>query len=227
MNEQSDDRAAVTSELQVLQDQLAAIGSEVESLFTACVISLMDLDRELAGQIRAENCKAHEICLGLDTLCIDLLSTGQLGLDEVRFVTCALKTGLWMKRAADELLEMVTQTKELCELTAPLPSSLRSVSAMADLAQNMLSESARSPAFGDAALLSKQRASFDELEKLRHKAFEELGSYIGGKSEHGRGALALMLIVHAFARIGDCVLQASSEAARTLGNKAPGRGASP
>ena len=84
--------------------------------------------------------RTHERWIEVDRLCTELLINGDLGPDQVREVSAAIKIALNLKRAADQAMAIGESARacSLDELTTV--ESLATFPRMAELAEGMLSD---------------------------------------------------------------------------------------
>ncbi len=211
MDDNAPDTRDVRRGLQELQRQVVAMGNMAESLFAQCVVALVERTVGPMGELRQEDYRAHERRLEIDRLCFDLLSSGELDREQVRFVSAAGKIATDLKRAADESLRIAEairacDSERLAEAEFP-----QSISRMATLTQSMLSDVLEAFINRDSAEAGALHLVFREVSSLAGGAVEELtGGMTDGKITVPAG-VALVGVVRGLKRVGDDVLDISNQ----------------
>jgi phosphate transport system protein len=202
MNPDNERSRAVAEELETLREQLASLADIVESVFAESIIALVDGDLAAAREVRQEDYKAHKVWLQADRLCVDLLASGALGLDEVNMVCASVKTALDLKMMADEAMH-ISQLISMCsaeKLSRGAATDL--IPSMAELTQGILADTSEALANRSAIETEQLHKAYGELESLNRQLFEHLAKEIASAKQGPQVALALTLVGRAFTDMG-------------------------
>ncbi len=132
---------SIDSELAALKEQILSLAGIVESVFAESIIALIDTDSEAAHEAQLEDYRAHQVWLRADSLAVDLLSTGELRLQDVHMVCAMSHIALNLKRMADKGMK-IANLINACPLNS-LPSGICSdtLPRMTNITQTMFSNS--------------------------------------------------------------------------------------
>jgi phosphate uptake regulator len=123
-----------------VQQRLAAMGSMVESLFAECIVALIDESPDLVSDMRTEDTRAHEECIRIDKLCVELLCTTDPDPGAVRSALGAVKIAGALKRIADDAVRIAEASQAWGHDNVGVARSLSSLPRMAELIQGMLGD---------------------------------------------------------------------------------------
>ena len=202
MRQQDSNSPPVAAELKALQEQLLSMAGIVESVFADAVVGLVEGDFNVAGDVRLEDYKAHQTWLRAESLCVDLLSTGELNLEEVRFIAAALKIGQNLRRMADEAVQISSHI-EACSVgeksSAP---RLELLSRMVEITQGIFSSSIEALVNRDAALAQGLHLVFRELTSLNRRVILDVVGEGEADKPPAQTGVALVLVARALESIG-------------------------
>ena len=174
MSEEKPQPPEIEEELPALQKQLLSLAGIVESVFADAVVALIEGDISAANEARLEDYKAHQAWLQADTLAVDLLSTGRLTLDQVRFVCAGVKIASDLKLMADEGIRVARQMRSFPNGNVPPGPCTEVLPRMADIAQSMFSDSIESLVNEDATEAHSLHLVFRELSSLNRELQERV-----------------------------------------------------
>lgn len=123
-----------------VQQRLAAMGTMVESLFAECIVALIDESPDLVSDMRAEDTRAHEQCLQLDKLCVEMLCGERPDPERARAALAAVKIAGALKRIADNALRIAEASQACGRDSVGVARSLKRLPRMAELMQGMLGD---------------------------------------------------------------------------------------
>ena len=212
---------AVTQEIETLQEQLASLAGIVESVFAESIIALVDGDLTAAREVRQEDYKAHKVWLQADRLCVDLLASGALSLDEVNLVCASIKIAFDLKMMADEAMH-ISQLISMCsaqKLSRGAATDL--VPRMAELTQGILGDTSEALVNRSLIEAGNLHTACRELESLNRQLFEHLANEIASAKQNAQVALALTLVGRAFTDMGQCALDIVTHIPSIRGEEGP------
>jgi len=194
-------------ELDALRERILTLADTVESVFAEAILALVEGDFRVAREVQLEDYKAHKLWLETDALCIGLLAGGKLDTEQVRFVACALKVAMDLKRIADEAV-FVSRCLDACPEGELPPGPWSEVlPRMADLAQSLFTNSVESMVNRDPALAATLQPTFKELTALNARAVREANEELASEAPTTpRVQTTLVLVAHAFEHIGQHAL---------------------
>jgi phosphate uptake regulator len=215
MPDNRENAEAAAEELEVLSRHLGSLAEIVESVFAESLMVLMESDPGAAQEVRVEDYKAHKAWLQAESLCVDLLAGGDLGLREVQFVTSAIRMTMWLKLTADEAASISYRIREYPPAQPGGEEAMGTLAEMATLTQSMLSDGVAAFLNKDGAEAQRLHLVFRELSSLRKRLDQQAAgtiSSVGG--EFGPAALSLVLVGASLESIGEYVLELESEISR-------------
>jgi phosphate uptake regulator len=215
MSEDTPQPPGIDVELPALEKQLLSLANIVENAFADAIVALMESDSDAAREAQEEDYRAHQAWLKADSLAMDLLSSGQLNLKQVQFVSAAIKIGMDLKMMADEGIR-ISQLMDACPTGQNPPGSCTEVlPEMAELAQSMFGNSVDAFVNRDGTEADSQALVFRKLSSLHEdlisRADEELKSDAAMDPEM---ATSLVLVSRSLEIIGERALDMASHISR-------------
>ncbi len=211
----SDDRPAeAATELKVLRRQLVSLAEIVESAFAESIVALVDSDLEVAGEVSQEDYKVHRACLQADAVGLDLLSSGDLYPDDVRFVCGAMKIATILKMVADESVRISQQIRACpAEKFSPGPAA-DIIPSMAEMAQSMLSDCIEAFVSRDSSRARGLHLVYRELNSVGRQLQQQVGGGIASAQQSPEVGVALVLVGRALEAVGLHALELSNQLLR-------------
>ena len=210
MTSDDESRLAVTQELAALQEQLVSLADMVESVFAESIIALVESDLAAAKEVREEDYRAHKVWLQADRICVDLLASGGLSLDDVHLVCAYIKIAQNLKMMADRGV-YISRLMNACpteQLSRGAATDV--IPRMAEIAQNMLSDITEALVSRTRIEAQKPQMSYRELEALNGELFNQLADEVSSAKQPGTVALVLMLVGQALLDTGQHVLDVAN-----------------
>ena len=204
-----------------LERLLVGMCNSTESLFADAVVAFLDGSSEMTRELRAEDYRAHERCLEIDQLALDLLTTAEPDPQQTLFIGAAMKIAGGLKRTADESLR-IGERLRTCQIENL--SRADSLPQMIELTQGMLSDAVE-------GFLSQGTAESEgpalhlvlrELTALAEQGQKQLGESIQKGALPPHAGVALVGVVQGLSRIGDEVLGIANQVAHIHRDKAAG-----
>ena len=220
MSENGNSVPFVSGELETLQERLIALADLVESALAESIVALMDNEPGAADDARLEDYRAHSAWLEVDGLCGDLLSSGDLSRQQVRFVHGAVKIAMHLKTMADECLQ-VSRQEALRPAALPAGPVRESVTAMVQIVQSMLSDSVDALVNSDPLEANGAQQAYPQLDALGRELLEQLIERPGAGKLQQRARMAVLLVGRSLQAIGRHALEVAGHIAQLH----PGSGA--
>lgn len=221
MNADGERSRTVAQEIETLQEQLASLSDIVESVFAESIIALVDGDLAAAREVRQEDYKAHKVWLQADRLCVDLLASGALSLDDVNLVFASVKIALALKMMADEAMH-ISQLISMCsaeKLSRGAATDL--IPRMAEITQSMLGDTSEALVNRSPIEAKKSRTACRKLDSLNRRLFEQLAEETVSAKQPAQVALALVLVGRAFTDMGRYALDIANHIPDVPRNEGP------
>jgi phosphate uptake regulator len=210
-----DEHSKAAGELKALEQHLGALAEIVESEFAESVMVLMEGDFGAAQEVRVEDYKAHQAWLQADSVCVDLLASGELGLKEVQFVSTAIKAAMWLKMSADESARISRLMRECSPNDVGSDGPMETLGEMATLTQSMLSEGVEAFINRDGGAAQRLHLVFGELGSLRRRLVEQVAGKVPSAAKGaGRTFASLLMVGCSLEAIGEYVLELAAHTAR-------------
>ena len=214
----TDEHSKAAEELKVLSQHLVSLAEIVESVFADAVLGLMEGDFSAAREVRAEDYKAHQAWLQAESLCVELLVSGELSLKDVQFVTTAIKIAMWLRLAADESASISQHIRECSPAHLGPDGPMRTLAEMSTLTQSMLSDGIEAFVNWDAGHTQGLHHVFRELTSLGKQLTEQSAEKIpSADKDAGATLLSAVVVAHSLEAIGEYVLEISAHIARLYG----------
>jgi phosphate transport system protein len=186
--------------LEDLKQLLLGMGALVEHQLSRAARSLFEGDWAKAQHVTGTDADVDDLEVRVDDRCIQLLALYQPAAADLRFITAAMKVVTGLERIGDQAVNIAR-----CTLGPPLPAQLldSGLRRMAELAQNMVSESVRALARNDAALARRVIAGDAALDDLEQETVRALLAEAARAPELLHGAFRLAYAARSLERIGD------------------------
>jgi len=214
MNTRNQHADEVDDKLNALGEQIVSLAGLVELVFADAIVALVEGDVGATQEVRLEDYKAHKVWLETDSLCIDLVATGQLRLQEVKFVTGAIKIAMGLKLMADEAARISRHMSACPDGGLPSGPWAQILPRMADIAQSMLSTTVEALVSRDGSetqglhLVARELSTLNE--RLLELANEKMGAPGALPAEVGT---ALVLVARSLEQIGQRALDVANQVA--------------
>ena len=159
-------------ELRSLRKSLLLMAGRVEQMIAQSVQALLERDPDLARQTIEEDWKVNLAEVETDELCLLILAKRQPMASDLRFITLALKMVTDLERIGDLAVNISERAIDL----AGEPSTVlhEGISQMAQIAQDMVSQSIDAFVNADAEKASAVIARDNEVDELYHRVFRDL-----------------------------------------------------
>jgi phosphate transport system protein len=196
-------RQTYDRELQILQDDVLALGSMVGKAILESVESLKKLDAQEARRLVAQDSEINRKRYAIEADALSLIATQQPMAGDLRIIAAVLDIAGQLERMGDYakgisrinlMMEGQTLLKPLCDI--PL---------MADKATSMLNKSLEAFAKQDADSARNIPRQDDEVDDLYNQVYRELISLIIENPRNINRATYLLWVAHNLERFADRV----------------------
>ena len=213
MSNQSKGLPSAAGELKTLQQRLIGMADLVESALAECIVALVDNEPGAAEEVRLEDYKAHRAWLEVDGLCLDLLCSGELDRDQVRFVHAAVKIAMNLKQMADECLRISRQVPAGAAGKLAQGAAAEIIPGIAQIAQSMLSDSIEALVNKDPVEAQGLPRAYPELESLGRQLLQHAVGKTNRAEERLEPTAPLLLAGRSLETIGRRALEIASDVA--------------
>lgn len=194
-------RKQLDEELEELKTQLVEMCRLTEQMITDAIKALVERDRELGRSIGLSDKRVDEYEMTIEKRCMRILLRQQPVAKDFREVSTALKMIADIERFGD-------QAADIGDLVSTMPGDayikkLTHITAMGDLAVQMVRESVNSFINNDEALADEVIRLDDRMDALFLTVKEELIALIKEDAANGDQAIELMMVAKYLERVGD------------------------
>ena len=194
-------RAEFDRDLQLLQDDLLALGSMVEKAIGRSLDALKNRNIAMAEEVIREDDIIDDKQYEIEEKCIDLIATQQPMAVDLRTIVTVIHLGVELERMGD----YAEGIAKICLMMGDEPplKQLIDIPRMADLASDMLRRSL--DAFVNRDVISSMvvRKDDDEIDALYEQVYRELLTFMLGDPTVIRRATYLLWAAHNVERIAD------------------------
>jgi len=189
-------------ELTELQKLILTMSSLTEESIARSLDALLELNKDKAGRVIAEDIKVNELEVAIDDKCLHLIALYQPAAMDLRFIAMALKMCTDLERIADLAVNICQRVLEIAD--TPQLKPLIDIPTLARLAQGMLRDSVEAFVNKDVDLAKRVILRDDEADHLRDLVQSELvRDYLGKDPSTAPRAVALILVARYLERICD------------------------
>ncbi len=215
MNDENPKPPAIDVEMPALEKQLLSLASIVENAFADAIVALIESDADAAHDAQREDYKAHQVWLQADSMALDLLSSGELDLHQVQFVSAGMKIALNLKVMADEGTR-ISHLMKACPSSGKLPSSCTELlPEMAEMAQTMFGDSVDAFVNQNAKEAESQDLVFRELSSLHEQLTDRVNTELSNQENLApQVATSLILVGRSLEIIGERSLDIANHVVR-------------
>jgi phosphate transport system protein len=215
MSDDNPQPPGIDVELPALERHLLSLANIVENAFADAIVALIEGDSSVAREAQREDYKAHQAWLQADSMAMDLLSSGELNLRQVRFVSAGVKIALDLKVMADEGIR-ISNLMGACPGGGAAPGSCTELlPEMAEMAQTMFGDSVDAFVNRDGTEAESQTLVFRKLSSLHEDLVSRVNAELKSAEEiDAEMATSLVLVSRSLEIIGERALDIASHVAR-------------
>lgn len=191
----------VHEDLRALNGKLAAMGALVEGRVGSAMRALVERREDLAAAVATSDHEVNALDEDIDDLTLKLLALQHPVASDLRLVRSAIKVNIDLERIGDQAVNIAEASLRLVP-HPPLPAT-RDVSALAEVALQMLHDAMTAFLNHDTALARAVLLRDDDADRLRDRIFRDLVSEMSTDREAAEQALSLVLVSRALERVAD------------------------
>ncbi|MFP4176732.1 MAG: phosphate signaling complex PhoU family protein [Planctomycetota bacterium] len=221
MNEDSPKPPEIDEELSALEEQILSLANIVENTFADAVVALMESDSGAASQAQREDYKAHQIWLQADSMALDLLSSGQLQLKQVKKVAADTKIAHDLKVMADEGIR-IAHLMRACPTEGDMPACCTELlPEMIEMAQSIFGDSVDAFVNRDATEAKSQDFVFRQLSSQHEELINQVNTELDSPEAplNPEVATSLVLVSRSLEIIGERSLDMANHVAKLCGDR--------
>jgi phosphate transport system protein len=188
-------------QLAELKDQLLAMAALSQQAVESAVDAYLQRDKGLCKYVKQNETAIDTAQRELDEMAYELLAKEQPMAIDLRFILAVIKINGDLERIGDQSMGIVRRTREtLKHDVIDLPVDF---AAMGEFASRMIRSAIQALLDGDAALADSVREMDDEIDRMNHRAHDDLLQLIQDKPELTQQAMNGILVSKNLERIAD------------------------
>ncbi len=188
-------------QLAELKDKLLAMAALSKLSVDSAVDAYLQRDRKLCKYVKQTERAINSAQRELDEMAYDLMAKEQPLAGDLRFTLAAIKINGDLERIGDQAMGIARRTKEMMKLEpVDLPVDF---AAMGEYAGHMIRSAVQSMLDGDVQLAEQVRAMDDEIDRMNHRAHDDLLKFIGEQPRYTQQAMRALLVAKNLERIAD------------------------
>jgi phosphate transport system protein len=188
-------------QLAELKDQLLAMAALSQQAVESAVDAYLQRDKGLCKYVKQNETAIDTAQRELDEMAYELLAKEQPMAIDLRFILAVIKINRDLERIGDQSMGIVRRTRETLKRDAiDLPVDF---AAMGEFASRMIRSAIQALLDGDAALADSVREMDDEIDRMNHRAHDDLLRLIQDKPELTQQAMNGILVSKNLERIAD------------------------
>ena len=188
-------------QLAELKDKLLAMAALSLTAVDSAVDAYLQRDKGLCKYVKQNERAIDTAQRELDEMAYELLAKEQPMAIDLRFILAVIKINSDLERIGDQSMGIVRRTREMLKLEAvDLPVDIAS---MGEFAGRMIRTALQSFLEGDAQLANSVREMDDEIDRMNHRAHDDLLKLIAEQPGCTQQAMRAILVAKNLERIAD------------------------
>jgi phosphate transport system protein len=188
-------------ELAELKDKLLAMAALSQQAVESAVDAYLQRDKELCKFVKQNERAIDTEQRELDEMAYELLAKEQPMAVDLRFILAVIKINGDLERVGDQAMGIARRTREtLKQDSVELPVDF---AAMGEFASHMIRSALRSLLEEDARLAESVREMDGEIDRMNHRAHDDLLRLIERQPSSTRQAISGILVAKHLERIAD------------------------
>ena len=188
-------------QLAELKDKLLAMAALSKLSVDSAVDAYLQRDKRLCKYVKQNERAINNAQRELDEMAYDLMAKEQPMAGDLRFTLAAIKINSDLERIGDQAMGIARRTKEMMKLEpVDLPVDF---AAMGEYAGHMIRSAVQSMLDGDVQLAEQVRAMDDEIDRMNHRAHDDLLKFIEEQPRYTQQAMRALLVAKNLERIAD------------------------
>jgi phosphate transport system protein len=188
-------------QLAELKDKLLAMAALSKLSVDSAVDAYLERDKKLCKYVKQNERAINTAQRELDEMAYDLMAKEQPLAIDLRFTLAAIKINGDLERIGDQAMGIARRTKEMLKLEpVDLPVDF---AAMGEFAGHMIRSAVQSMLDGDVQLAEQVREMDDEIDRMNHRAHDDLLKFIEEQPRFTQQAMRAILVAKNLERIAD------------------------
>ena len=188
-------------QLAELKDKLLAMAALSQLAVESAVDAYLQRDRGLCQYVKQNETAINTAQRELDEMAYELLAKEQPMAIDLRFILAVIKINGDLERIGDQSMGIARRAKAMLAMEAvELPVDF---AAMGEFAGRMIRSAVQALLDGDARLAEAVREMDDEIDRMNHRAHDDLLKLIEDKPQFTSQALNGILVAKNLERIAD------------------------
>ncbi|MGB7987404.1 MAG: phosphate signaling complex protein PhoU [Terracidiphilus sp.] len=188
-------------QLAELKDKLLAMAALSKLSVDSAVDAYLQRDKKLCKYVKQNERAINSAQRDLDEMAYDLMAKEQPLAGDLRFTLAAIKICSDLERIGDQAMGISRRTKEMMKLEpVDLPVDF---AAMGEFAGHMIRSAVQSMLDGDVQLAEQVREMDDEIDRMNHRAHDDLLKFIEEQPRFTQQAMRALLVAKNLERIAD------------------------
>ena len=188
-------------QLAELKDKLLAMAALSKLSVDSAVDAYLQRDKKLCKYVKQNERAINTAQRDLDEMAYDLMAKEQPLAGDLRFTLAAIKICSDLERIGDQSMGIARRTKEMMKLEpVDLPVDF---AAMGEFAGHMIRSAVQSMLDGDVQLAEQVREMDDEIDRMNHRAHDDLLKFIEEQPRYTQQAMRAILVAKNLERIAD------------------------
>jgi phosphate transport system protein len=188
-------------QLAELKDKLLAMAALSKLSVDSAVDAYLQRDKKLCKYVKQNERAINSAQRELDEMAYDLMAKEQPLAGDLRFTLAAIKINSDLERIGDQAMGIARRTKEMMKLEpVDLPVDF---AAMGEFAGHMIRSAVQSMLDGDVQLAEQVREMDDEIDRMNHRAHDDLLKFIEEQPRYTQQAMRALLVAKNLERIAD------------------------
>ncbi|MEW5702155.1 MAG: phosphate signaling complex protein PhoU [Candidatus Zixiibacteriota bacterium] len=188
-------------ELAELRQQLATMGTLVESMISQAVRFLTEHSTAEAGTLERDEEEVNRLHMQIDEICLRLLALRQPAAADLRLVASALKMNADLERIGDQTVNLLNRAATLEQSGGEWPSV--DLTPLVRVASGMVADALDAFIRRDVDLAQKVLEDERSADALRHDIETELVRQAEDRAHSFVQTMQLVLVAHHLERIAD------------------------
>ena len=189
------------TQLAQIRETMLLMSSLTERNLSHAMKALVDRDDKLSDLVESEDSEIDQLEVNVDEMVIAYMATRAPVATDCRFMLAASKISSNLERIGDQATTIARRARELTK--EPLLKPLIDIPIMADMAQEMLSDSIAAFVDANADLAQEIIARDKTVDDINRQLARELTTYMMEDPKTITRALSLMLIAKCLERVAD------------------------
>ena len=188
-------------QLAELKDKLLAMAALAQQAVESSVEAFLQRDQALCQYVKQNETAINTAQRELDEMAYELLAKEQPMAIDLRFILAVIKINGDLERIGDMSINIALRTRHFVDSSpVELPVDF---AAMGEFASRMIRMAIQALLDGDARLADQVREMDDEIDRMNHRAYDDLQRMIQERPVTAHQAMSAILVAKNLERIAD------------------------